>query len=355
MDAAAARLAPVLTPHGRLLLEPSAEAPPLAADVAERLQQAFARGDGHGLLQLGAAEVATALPAVFAYWRDFGKLLVTALCTQPGNDQPGARLTVPAPPRDELVALAAAAPPMKGGESLSLETLEALWHQTGGALRAQLGESQLPLQEQLKQWSPGWNLVGRVHIHLAENRLDEEAPFAFLATYTPRLLQHGKAQHLPLGEALREYAGPARRGQLLSLLLPVQRAAAQCEWLRAMVDSGEIFHPLRWTADEAYRLLQDVPKLEAAGVVVRVPGAWKAGRPPRPRRARSRTAPASPAGARGRPSPSARERGRGPRSRAAAAGSPDRSSAPRRASARRGSPAAPRRRGPRGAWRRRSP
>ena len=278
----ATNLAPVLTPHGRLLLEPSADAQPLAPAVAGRLLQAFARGDGHGLLQLGAAEVETALPAVLAYWRDFAKLFVTALCTQPDSEPQGAKLALPPAPREELLALAAAAPPMTGGEVLGLEALESLWQQMGWALYARLGESQLPLQELLKQWSPHWNLVGRVHIHLAEHRLDEEAPFAFLATYTPRLLQHGKAQHLPLGEALREYAGPARREQLLSLLLPVQRAAAQCDWLRAMVETGEIFHPLRWTADEAYRLLQDVPRLEASGVVVRVPGAWKTGRPPRP-------------------------------------------------------------------------
>jgi non-specific serine/threonine protein kinase len=49
-----------------------------------------------------------------------------------------------------------------------------------------------------------------------------------------------------------------------------------------MVDSGEIFHPLRWTAAEAYQLLTDVPSLEAAGVIVRVPGTWRATRPPRP-------------------------------------------------------------------------
>src|SRR5205823_8158735 len=46
---------------------------------------------------------------------------------------------------------------------------------------------------------------GRVHFNLAENRKDSDAPFAFLATYTTRLSAHTKAQHLPLGEALREY------------------------------------------------------------------------------------------------------------------------------------------------------
>jgi non-specific serine/threonine protein kinase len=69
---------------------------------------------------------------------------------------------------------------------------------------------------------------------------------------------------------------------LLSLLLPVQRAAVECPWLKTMVDSGEIYHPLRWTPAEAFQLLTDVPRLEAAGVIVRVPSAWRANRPPRP-------------------------------------------------------------------------
>ena len=93
----------------------------------------------------------------------------------------------------------------------------------------------------------------------------------------------GKAQHLPLGQALREYAGEAKTERLLSLLLPVQRAAEACAWLRALVDSGEIFHPLRFTPREAFQLLGDVPRLEAAGVVVRMPASWTSQRPPRPR------------------------------------------------------------------------
>lgn len=49
-----------------------------------------------------------------------------------------------------------------------------------------------------------------------------------------------------------------------------------------MVDAGEIYHPLRWTPAEAFQLLTDVPRLEAAGVIVRVPTGWRANRPPRP-------------------------------------------------------------------------
>jgi non-specific serine/threonine protein kinase len=81
---------------------------------------------------------------------------------------------------------------------------------------------------------------------------------------------------------LSEYAGAANKPRLLSLLLPVQRAAAECPWLKEMVEAGEIYHPLRWTPAEAFQLLTDTPRLEAAGVVVRVPSAWRANRPPRP-------------------------------------------------------------------------
>ncbi|MBA3583124.1 MAG: hydantoinase B/oxoprolinase family protein, partial [Gemmatimonadetes bacterium] len=70
-----------------------------------------------------------------------------------------------------------------------------------------------------------------------------EAPFAFLATYTSRLSAHGQAQHQPLGQALREYAGQANTERLLALLLPVQRAAERCAWLQQMVEGGEVFHP----------------------------------------------------------------------------------------------------------------
>src|SRR3989475_5558851 len=172
---------------------------------------------------------------------------------------------------------------MTGAEYLTAEVLEALWQELDTAFGIELAESKCGVQDFLKQRNPAWNLVGRVHFNLAENRRDEQAPFAFLATYTTRLSAHAKAQHLPLGQALREYAGAVNKERLLSLLLPVQRAAESCPWLRSMVDAGEIFHPLRWRPDEAFRFLGDVPRLESAGVVVRMPASWRENRPPRPR------------------------------------------------------------------------
>jgi superfamily II DNA or RNA helicase len=276
-------LAPILTPQGRLILRQADDAPPLEIELAKRLLQAFTRGSGHGLLQLGAGEVGIALPPVLSYWRDYGARYVTALCMQPAVHAPGAKVHISAPASWDLEFLASAAPPMTGAEYLTAEILRALWDGLDESFALELAESKCSVQDFLKQRHRAWNLVGRVHFNLAENRKDEQSPFAFLATYTTRLSAHAKAQHLPLGQALREYAGAKNRERLLSLLLPVQRAAENCSWLRAMVDKGEIFHPLRWTPAEAFRFLSDTLSLESAGVIVRMPAAWKAGRPQRPR------------------------------------------------------------------------
>ena len=121
--------------------------------------------------------------------------------------------------------MAAAVPPMTGAEYVTAEILADLWLATDSAFATELAESKLTVQEFLRSRNKAWNLVGRVHFNLAENRKDEEAPFAFLATYTTRLSAEAKAQHLPLGKALQEYAGAKNRERLLSLLMPVQRAA----------------------------------------------------------------------------------------------------------------------------------
>src|SRR5712671_3388925 len=276
-------LAPVLTPHGLLILRHTEEALALESGQNSRLQEAFLRGAGHGLLCLGADEVGTALPPVLSYWREFGARYVTALCALPDIGERVTKPPVAVPADGELDRIAAAVPPMTGAEYLTAAVLADFWRGTDAAFDVELAQAKLSVQEFLKRRHPAWNLVGRVHFNLAENRKDEDAPFAFLATYTTRLSAHAKAQHLPLGQALREYAGAANKDHLLSLLVPVKRASEVCPWLKAIVDAGEIFHPLRWTPREAMQLLRDVPQLESAGVVVRMPGTWPSSRPPRPR------------------------------------------------------------------------
>jgi len=275
-------LEPVVTPHGSLTLRQTGEAPALEPAQGLRLAKAFERGSGHGLLWLGANEVGTALPPVMSYWRELGVRYVTALCALPGVGDGHTKLVVPIPTDGELDAMAAAVPPMIGAEYLTAAVLANLWRGMDASFDVELARAKLSVQEFLKSRHPAWNLVGRVHFNLAENRKDEDAPFAFLATYTTRLSAAAKAQHLPLGKALQEYSGAKNRERLLSLLMPVQRAAEHCPWLKTMVDAAEIFHPLRWSPQQAVQFLKDVPALESAGVVVRMPASWRMNRPARP-------------------------------------------------------------------------
>ena len=279
-------LEPILRPTGVLALRPIGPAAlPLAElepEPGSRLEKAFSRGSGHGLLSLGADEVGTALPPALAYWRRFGAQFVTAICALPAAVD-GTRSMPPIPATEDLDTIVASAPPMTGAEYLTTEILADLWRALDTAFATELRESRLTTEDFLRSRHKAWNLVGRVHFNLAENRRDTEAPFAFLATYTTRLSADAKPQHLPLGKALQEYAGAGNRDRLLSLLMPVQRAAGECAWLKAMVNSGEIYHPLRWSPRQAIELLREASAFESAGVVVRMPATWRMNRPASPR------------------------------------------------------------------------
>jgi hypothetical protein len=63
--------------------------------------------------------------------------------------------------------------------------------------------------------------IGRVHFNLAESRRDPESPFAFMASDTTQLFGAGQST----ASGLAGICGSSDRDKLLSLLVPVQRAA----------------------------------------------------------------------------------------------------------------------------------
>jgi len=264
-------LALALSPHGVLFLERGAEDD---GDLT-RIEQAFSEGMGAGLFHLGAVEVDTALPPSLAYFRELARSLVAALCGEP--DIEGLRAEVEIAPRLELLdELAAAPPPMKGAEYVTAEVLRGLFLEAISWFRQDIQKHAGTVASYLHAKSPLWNLVGRVFFHLAENKGDDDAPFAFLATYTTRVSTKAKPQHRPLGRALEEFAGAGNKKALLALLGPVERATQTSGLVKAMVDSGDIYHPLAWAPDDALAFLREVPSLEASGVVVRIPNWWSA-------------------------------------------------------------------------------
>ena len=276
-----------LSPHGVLYLEPEGDDATrndgitVAPDVALRIEHAFAAGPGAGLLHLGAAEAESALPPAHAFFRELARDYVTALCAEPNLEE--LREAVDLAPRPlRLEELARAAPPMRGAEYVTPTSVASLWSEAQAAFKREIAKHRGTVASYLHAKSPLWNLVGRVYFHLAENKANAEAPFAFLATYTTRVSAQAKPQHRPLGKAVEESAGVEDRKALLALLVPVQRATEKSALVEAMVSSGDIYQPLAWTADEALAFLREVPALEESGVVVRVPNWWNARRPPRP-------------------------------------------------------------------------
>src|SRR3954467_11690944 len=106
--------APILTPHGVLTLRQTDEPWALDGARSSRLEKAFARGPGHGLLVLGADEGGTALPPGLSYWRGAGGggtalppvlscwgelagVYVTTLCALPGLGGGASKPLVPVP------------------------------------------------------------------------------------------------------------------------------------------------------------------------------------------------------------------------------------------------------------------
>jgi non-specific serine/threonine protein kinase len=251
-----------LTPHGVVICH-NTETKELAP---------FHESEAAGLIRIAGQKLPTDVDASVLYWKGYAEQFIRALCHIPeGSD---AKLTVDPPAAADLSELILSAPPMRGAEYLSLETLRAIWQRLEAWIRSEL-EMLGNLSTILENHAPLWSRVGRVTLHLAENKGDPEYPFAFMASYASGLSKSGRLQQLPLGKALNEYAGANNKPALLKLLSPINTAAKQCKLIADLVETQDIFHPLVWLPSEAYQFLQSVPELEDAGLIIRLPDWWK--------------------------------------------------------------------------------
>jgi len=271
-----------ITPRGDLeVLSDSESLPALSEQATVRLKEEFARANACGLLFLASQEVGTALPPSLVFWRSFARRLMQSLC-QLGEDGFAKWQTIAPPGEGTLVQEITDAPPMRGLEYLTVELLRRLWCELRDHVVSRAAASGGGPAGFLHDVNPLWHLLGRVTFHLAENKPDIAHPFAFLATFTHRLSERARLQHLPLAEALKRFAGEKDRSQLDVLLEPVRRAAQSSDLARELLESKALFSPQAWSIRQAHRFLIEAPRLEAAGVVVRLPDWWSARKPPRP-------------------------------------------------------------------------
>ena len=260
-----------LTPSGRLQWE-AGEGTELAS-----LGRAFEADWREGLFILAADRIEAGASPTLRYWQDVAEGYVSGLCHISGDAE---RIRVEPPTPAERDSRLLMAPPMRGGEYLTSDVLLAVWEELDlwGATAAQGAGG---LESFLRERAPKWHQVGRVCFHLAENKQNAARPFAFMASYTAGFGSGGRLKHLALRRALEQYAGENNRRALVNLLTPVEQAASSCDWVRELVDSGQIYQPLAWTPSLAQRFLLSVPDLEQSGLSVRLPDWWK--RRPRPR------------------------------------------------------------------------
>jgi superfamily II DNA or RNA helicase len=258
-----------LTPSGHLRWRlPHEEAEP--AELSG-LGEVFQRDWREGLFALAAEDLVQGASPTVRYWRELPQRYLTSLCHIPGAAE---TFEIEPPTPAEYSSLILTAPPMQGGEYLAEDVLRSVWNALDDWVLERI-PAEGGLESFLKTRAPKWHQVGRVCFHLAENRNDEARPFAFMATYTSGFGASGKLKHLPLRKALEQYASEKNRPALIKLLSPVQQAAQTCKWVKALVDSGEIYEPMAWPAGPAYQFLQSVPTLEESGLSVRLPNWWR--------------------------------------------------------------------------------
>ena len=240
-----------------------------ARGVASR----FSEHEAAGLVALAAASVPHHINASVLFWRDIAADFLRSLCHVPETET-FTHHAIDPPASALLEEWVLNAPPMQGAEYLTPEVLHRLWRRLLDWTVIQASECG-GLSSFLETYAPQWSRVGRVTLHLAENKGDAEYPFAYMATYAAGLSHGGRVHRLPLGRALQEYAGSRKKPELLRLLSPLHAAAKRSELVADLVETGDVFHPLVWTPGEAYAFLKEIPIYEECGLLTQLPNWWR--------------------------------------------------------------------------------
>ena len=162
-----------------------------------------------------------------------------------------------------------------GSENVNVEWVKKLWTKLNGCFAGEIKNYSASVALYLAEKDEHLKVAERIFFHLVENKNDEKYPFSFLATYSTKG-EKGSIKHAPLKYALTEYKSD--RDKILELLSCLNRAAEVSKLINDFTSSGEMFHPLRLTANEAWQILRDIPKIEESGIVCRIPDWWKKSR-----------------------------------------------------------------------------
>lgn len=237
----------------------------------EQLYQRFREDAGEALLFLGFSDQLIPISVSLGYLRLITSSFVRKLSRNPDIELLREKTALEIED-DDIEYFLQSSPFFNGVEHLNQNWLKKFWVRLNHSFSRQFMTFKASVADFFASYNPGIHLVGRVFFHLVESKR-EESPFAFLATYSTDISKEGKSKHLPLKNALLEYGHNNKK--LLQLLVTVNKASEKSAFISELVESGEIFHPLGLTADEAYTFLKEIPLYEEAGIMCRMPNWWK--------------------------------------------------------------------------------
>lgn len=194
----------------------------------------------------------------------------TALLRQPDIELLRENITI-CPDEEQITSLLSAVPFANGSEYVTEDWIRQLFSQLNRVFCEDIRDYNGTVSFYLAEKSQTLSLPERVFFHLVESG-EEDYPFAFLATYGTKS-ENNRIKHVPLKYALTEYEHSNEK--LLELLSCLNHVGEISPLLGGFIERGELFHPLRLKAEEAYDILREVPRIEEAGIICRVPNWWK--------------------------------------------------------------------------------
>ena len=197
------------------------------------------------LFHLGFKEKAAWFTPSLEYIYHIAELLIKKISQQ--SDIEFSRETVQVDlKQDELNRLKEMLPFVIGMEYVDDAWIVRLWKNLLNVFRSEIKNYDGAVARYFAEHSSNINVVGRVFFHLVENNRDEKYPFAFMATYTTKPVKSKRAVHTPLKNALEEFDGDEKK--LLSLISTVIKVAEKSNFISGLMESGELFAPLKFTA-----------------------------------------------------------------------------------------------------------
>lgn len=236
----------------------------------QKWKEKFGKSFIQALYNLGFEEKPAWLDAAGSYLYMVADQFLQQLTRLPDIELLREKVVIPV---DEDIAekLLNAVPFTLGSEHVTLKWIQGIFTQLQNVFADEIKKYDGTVSLYLADKSQHLRVPERIFFHLVECK-DKDYPFAFLATYATKDSK-GKVKHMPLRYALTEYN--AKRDKLLELLACLNKASEASGLIGEFVTKGEMFHPLRLTAEEAWHLLKDIPAIEQAGIVCRIPNWWK--------------------------------------------------------------------------------